>query len=90
MEERRPNERRSEAAAGVEGPAVPRGDAPLLGSVLNSWAIATLLPETVGEVYIYLLLYITIASFLVYILGSFHGSIQNRLFNRARTPAGTV
>ena len=43
--------RKSEAAVGVEGPAVHRRDAPLLGSVLNSWAIATLLQETVGEVY---------------------------------------
>ena len=51
-EERRPNVRKSEAAAGVEGPAVHRRDAPVLpGSILNSWAIATLLQETVGEVY---------------------------------------
>jgi len=41
-EERRPNVRRSEAAAGFEGPTVHRRDAPLLASVLNSWAIATL------------------------------------------------
>jgi hypothetical protein len=85
MEERRANERRSEAAAGVKGPAVPRGDAPLFGSVLNSWAITTLLRETVGEVY-------TTTPFLF----SFEGFlfslyyIQNRLFNRARTTAGTV
>ena len=51
MEERRATEPRCEAAAEVEGPAVPRGDAPLLGSFLNSWAIATLLRGTVGEVY---------------------------------------
>jgi hypothetical protein len=46
-----PNKRRtSETAAGVKGPPVPRGDAPLPGSVLHPGGIATILPATVGEV----------------------------------------